>query len=90
MFTTILQKAGEKIFEELMKGKVAEFENRIKELEIEVSELKRHFNDMKSDVKDVEDEMKQTYKVTSKMEGMIQTILMFGSQQKKLDDGSNQ
>ncbi|MCU0349161.1 MAG: hypothetical protein MUC59_19640 [Saprospiraceae bacterium] len=90
MFTTILQKAGEKIFEELMKGKVTELESRIKELEGEVAELKRHFGDIKNDVKDVEDEMKQTYKTTSKMEGMIQTLLMFGSQQKKLEDGNEQ
>ena len=90
MFANILKKAGEKVFEELMKEKINNFETRIKELEREVELLKSYTKDMKLDMRDVQNELKQINKVTSKMEGSILTVLMLrGQQNKKLDDGND-
>ena len=90
MLETFFQKIGEKIFDDLFKARINDFDKRIATLEKDVALLKKCCDDHNDTFKEVQRDLKDSIKSYSKMEGVITAFLYFkGEDLKKLDDGNN-
>lgn len=90
MLETFFQKIGEKIFDDMFKAKIDDFDKRIAVVEREIALLKKCYEDHNEIIKDVQKDLKDSMKSYSKMEGVITAFLYFkGEEFKRLDDGKN-
>ena len=85
------KKIGEKVFEELFRQKIDEFEKRIHSLEKEVAVLRKTVEDNSKDIEDLNLEIKEAYKSSAKMEGALQALfyVLKNEDIKRLKDGDS-
>jgi hypothetical protein len=83
MISAILQKIGEKIFDDLFKQKIDEFEVRIRELEKEIAVMKKVCEDNTINIKETNKELSENIKLFAKMEGVVTALIHFRGQELK-------